>query len=62
MRVPEPPSLWRAVGWIVGAALVARVSTMDLPPGTRSDAILTVCMVLFFAYVTALLLEDRGEP
>jgi hypothetical protein len=60
--VPEPPSLWRAVGWIGGAALVARVGTMDLPSGTRSNAILLILMVLFFAYVTALLLEDKGEP
>jgi hypothetical protein len=35
---------------------------MDLPPGTRSNAILLILMVLFFAYVTALLLEDKGEP
>ena len=62
MRVPEPPSLWRAVGWLLGAGLVARVTTMDLPPGIRSNAILMVLMVLFFAYVTALLLEDKGEP
>ena len=60
--MPEPPSLWRAVGWLLGAGLVARIGTMDLPPGTRSNAILMVLMVLFFAYVTALLLEDRGEP
>ena len=62
MRVPKPPSLWRAVGWMLGAALVARVSTMDLPPGTRSDVMLTILMVLFFAYVTALMLSDKGEP
>jgi len=60
--VPEPPSLWRAVGWIGGAALVARVGTMELPPGTRSDAILAILMVLFFTYVTALLVSDKGEP
>lgn len=60
--MPEPPSLWRAVGWIGGAALVARVGTMELPPGTRSDAILAILMVLFFTYVTALLVSDKGEP
>jgi len=62
VRVPEPPSLWRAVGWMLGAALVARVGTMELPPGTRSDVMLTILMVLFFAYVTALMLSDKGEP
>lgn len=62
MRVPEPPSLWRAVGWLLGAALVIRVSTMDLPPGTRSDAILCISMVIFFAYVTSLIISDRGDP
>ena len=62
MRVPKPPSLWRAVGWMLGGLLVVKVSTMELPPGTRSNAILTILMVVFFAYVTSLLLEDRGEP
>ncbi len=62
MRVPKPPSLWRAVGWLLGGLLVTKVSTMDLPPGTRSNAILIILMVTFFAYVTTLLLEDRGEP
>jgi hypothetical protein len=41
---------------------VAKVSTMELPPGTRSNAILIILMVTFFAYVTALMLEDKGEP
>jgi len=41
---------------------VAKVSTMGLAPGTRSNAILTILMVTFFGYVTALLLEDKGEP
>lgn len=62
MRVPKPPSLWRAVGWLIGGLLVAKVSTMGLAPGTRSNAILTILMVTFFGYVTALLLEDKGEP
>ena len=62
MRVPKPPSLWRAVGWLLGGLLVAKVSTMELPPGTRSNAILIILMVTFFAYVTALMLEDKGEP
>ena len=62
MRVPKPPSLWRAVGWLIGGLLVAKVSTMGLPPTTRSNAILLILMVVFFAYVTALLLEDKGEP
>lgn len=62
MKVPEPPSLWRAVGWMLGAALVVRVSTMDLPPGTRSNVILCALMVLFFTYVTALIISDRGDP
>lgn len=62
MRVPKPPSLWRAVGWLIGGGLVAKVSTMELPPTTRSNAILLILMMVFFAYVTALLLEDRGEP
>jgi hypothetical protein len=35
---------------------------MDLPPGTRSNVILCVLMVLFFAYVTALIINDRGDP
>jgi len=60
--MPKPPSLWRAVGWLIGGLLVAKVSTMDLPPGTRSNAILIILMVVFFAYVTTLLLEDRGDP
>jgi hypothetical protein len=47
---------------MLGAALVARVGTMELPPGTRSDVMLTILMVLFFAYVTALMLSDKGEP
>jgi hypothetical protein len=62
VRVPKPPSLWRAVGWLIGGLLVAKVSTMELPPTTRSNAILIILMVVFFAYVTTLLLEDRGEP
>lgn len=62
MRLPEPPSLWRAVGWLLGAGLVVKVSTMDLPPGTRSNAILCIFMVLFFVYLTALLLGDWGDP
>lgn len=62
MKVPEPPSLWRAVGWMLGAALVVRVSTMDLPPGTRSNVVLCALMVLFFTYVTALIISDRGDP
>jgi hypothetical protein len=47
---------------MLGAALVVRVSTMDLPPGTRSNVILCTVMVLFFAYVTALIISDRGDP
>jgi len=47
---------------MLGGLVVVKVSTMELPPGTRSNAILTVVMVVFFAYVTALLLGDRGEP
>jgi len=62
VRLPEPPSLWRAVGWMLGAGLLVRVSTMDLPPGTRSNAILCILMVLFFVYLTALLLGDWGDP
>lgn len=62
MKVPKPPSLWRAVGWMLGAALVVRVSTMDLPPGTRSNVVLCTVMVLFFTYVTALIISDRGDP
>lgn len=62
MKVPKPFSLWRAVGWLLGAALVVRVSTMDLPPGTRSNVILCTLMVLFFTYVTALIISDRGDP
>ena len=62
MKVPEPPSLWRAVGWMLGAALVVRVSTMDLPPGTRSNVILCTVMVLFFVYLTTLLMGDWGDP
>jgi hypothetical protein len=62
VRVPKPPSLWRAVGWLIGGLLVAKVSTMGLPPTTRSNAILLILMVVFFAYVTTLLLEDRGDP
>jgi hypothetical protein len=47
---------------MLGAALVVRVSTMDLPPGTRSNAILCTVMVIFFTYVTALIISDRGDP
>lgn len=39
-----------------------KVSNMGLASGTRSNAILLILMVVFFAYVTALLLEDKGEP
>jgi len=47
---------------MLGAGLLVRVSTMDLPPGTRSNAILCILMVLFFVYLTALLLGDWGDP
>jgi hypothetical protein len=47
---------------MLGGLLVVKVSTMGLPPTTRSNAILIILMVVFFAYVTALILEDKGEP
>ena len=47
---------------MLGGLLVVKVSTMGLPPTTRSNAILIILMVVFFAYVTSLLLEDRGDP
>ena len=47
---------------MLGAALVVRVSTMDLPPGTRSNVILCTLMVLFFVYLTTLLMGDWGDP
>ena len=47
---------------MLGGLLVVKVSTKGLPPTTRSNAILLILMVVFFAYVTALLLEDKGEP
>lgn len=62
MRVPKPPSLWRAVGWLLGAAVVVRASTLDLTPGARSRVALCILMVWLFGYTTVLLLTDKGEP
>lgn len=62
MRVPQPPSLWRAAGWLLGAALVVRVSTLDLAPDARSRVALCILMVGLFGYTTHLLLTDKGEP
>lgn len=62
MRVPEPPSLWRAVGWLLGAAVVVKVATLDLSPALRSRVALCLFMLWLFGYATVLILTDKGEP
>lgn len=61
MRVPEPPSLWRAVGWLLGGLVIYRVTVADLPPHTKSNLALLLFMLWLFGYATILILTDRGE-
>jgi hypothetical protein len=62
VKVPKPPSLWRATGWLLGAGVAARVSTLDLHPDARSRVLLCLFMLVLFGYATVLLWTDGGEP
>lgn len=59
--MPEPPSLWRAVGWFVGWLVIYRVTVVDLPPEEKSNLALLLFMLWLFGYATILILTDRGE-